>query len=188
MTELDSRKRRPVKILGQSRPSLSRSGMNLFARNGGSVDYRTYEIYQRERVHESTEKIRPVELVSEEFVRDPYPVLGVLRENYPCYRDWLGNAYWITRYDQVTSVFVDDANQQDAVALGCVDEDQVSLRQFAPLDLPALALELVLVVLMSACHRIVDGQARRRRSISCGRGDMQTGATDRCPELASSDL
>jgi pulcherriminic acid synthase len=100
----------PVKILGKSKPSLSRSGMRLFARNGTAADYRTYEIYQRERVHESTEKIRPIELVSEAFVRDPYPILDVLRENYPCYRDWLGNAYWITRYDQVTSVFTDDAN------------------------------------------------------------------------------
>jgi cytochrome P450 len=100
----------PVKVLGKSQPSLSRSGMRLFARNGTAADYRTYEIYQRERVHESTEKIRPIELVSEAFVRDPYPTLGVLRENYPCYRDWLGNAYWITRYDQVTSVFTDDAN------------------------------------------------------------------------------
>ena len=100
----------PVRILGKSRPSLSRSGMPLFARNGTAADYRTYEIYQRERVHESTEKIRPIELVSSEFVRDPYPVLGVLRENYPCYRDWLGNAYWLTRYNQVTSVFTDDAN------------------------------------------------------------------------------
>jgi cytochrome P450 len=103
-------KRAPVSILGRSTPSLSRSGMPLFARNGTAADYRTYEIYQRERVHESTEKIRPIELISEEFIHDPYPLLATLRENYPCYRDWLGNAYWITRYDQVTSVFTDDAN------------------------------------------------------------------------------
>jgi len=100
----------PVKVLGKTQPSLSRAGMPLFTRNGTPADYRTYEIYQRERVHESTEKIRPIQLASSEFARDPYPTLAVLRENYPCYRDWLGNAYWLTRYNQVTSVFTDDAN------------------------------------------------------------------------------
>jgi pulcherriminic acid synthase len=108
--QLHKGKRAPVKVLGKSKPSLSRSGMRLYSRNGTPADYRTYEIYQRERVHESTEKIRPIQLVSSEFVRDPYPLLEILRENYPCYRDWLGNSYWITRYDQVTSVFTDDAN------------------------------------------------------------------------------
>ena len=107
---LQASRRAPVKILGKSKPSLSRSGMPLFARNGTQADYRTYEIYQRERVHEATDKIRPIQLVSQEFVHDPYPVLATLRENYPCYRDWLGNAYWITRYNQVTSLFTDDAN------------------------------------------------------------------------------
>ena len=100
----------PVHILGKSKPSQAKTGVPLFARNGTPADYRTYEIYQRERVHESTEKIRPIQLVSPDFVRDPYPVLETLRENYPCYRDWMGNAYWITRYDDVTSVFTDDAN------------------------------------------------------------------------------
>ena len=47
---------------------------------------------------------------SADFLDDPYPVLAILRENYPCYRDWHGNAFWLTRYDDVTSVFVDDAN------------------------------------------------------------------------------
>ena len=84
--------------------------MKEYVRMGTVADYRTYEIYQRERVHEATEKIRPIELMSPEFVRDPYPVFEILRENYPCYRDWLGNAYWLTRYDQVTSVFTDDYN------------------------------------------------------------------------------
>ena len=78
--------------------------------SGQSSGYRTYEVHQRERVGESTEKIRPVQLVSEQFRRDPYPLLSVLRENYPFYRDWLSNSYWVTRYDDVTSIFVDDAN------------------------------------------------------------------------------
>ena len=72
--------------------------------------YRTYEVYQRERVGQSTEKIKPAELISQAYRRDPYPIVAVLRENYPCYRDWLSNAYWVSRYDDVTSIFADDAN------------------------------------------------------------------------------
>lgn len=72
--------------------------------------YRTYEVYQRERVGESTPLIKPRQLRARPFLDDPYPVLTILRENYPCYRDWHGNAFWLTRYDDVTSVFVDDAN------------------------------------------------------------------------------
>ena len=72
--------------------------------------YRTYEVYQRERVGESTPLIKPRQLRAQPFLDDPYPVLAILRENYPCYRDWHGNAFWLTRYDDVTSVFVDDAN------------------------------------------------------------------------------
>ncbi|MCP4069172.1 MAG: cytochrome P450, partial [Phycisphaeraceae bacterium] len=40
----------------------------------------------------------------------PRRLLTILREQYPCYRDWKGNRFWITRYDDVTSVFADDAN------------------------------------------------------------------------------
>ncbi len=75
-----------------------------------SIGYRSYEIYQRQRVRDSTEKLKPSDLVSDDYRVDPYPILGTLREHYPCYRDWLGNAYWITRYDDVTSIFADDAN------------------------------------------------------------------------------
>jgi cytochrome P450 len=74
--------------------------------------YRTYEVHQRLRVRESTEKIKPAQLISADFLQNPYPLLAILRENYPCYRDWLNNAYWITRYDDVTSVFRDDANYE----------------------------------------------------------------------------
>ena len=68
----------------------------------GDAGFRTYEVHQRERVGQSTEKIKPIQLVSPEFARDPYPLLEILRENYPCYRDWLGNCYWVTRYNDVT--------------------------------------------------------------------------------------
>jgi pulcherriminic acid synthase len=72
--------------------------------------YRSYEIHQRMRVSQSTEKLNPLRLVAADFALSPYPVFEILRENYPCYRDWIGNSYWISRYDDVTSVFVDDAN------------------------------------------------------------------------------
>jgi pulcherriminic acid synthase len=42
----------------------------------------------------------------------PYRLLTILREHHPCYRDWVGNRFWITRYDDVTSVFTDDANYE----------------------------------------------------------------------------
>ena len=77
---------------------------------GAEPAYRTYEVHQRERVGESTEKIKPIQLVSEDFRCDPYPLLEILRENYPCYRNWQANSYWLTRYNDVTSVFTDDAN------------------------------------------------------------------------------
>ncbi len=71
---------------------------------------RSYEVYQRLRVHEASPVIRPRQLWSPEFRDDPWSVLHAVREHTPCYRDWIGNAFWVTRYDDVTSVFVDDAN------------------------------------------------------------------------------
>ena len=94
-----------TKIVGKNGVVLRKSNYD----SGGS-GYRTYEVYQRERVGESTEKIKPSELISDSFRLDPYPPLEILRENYPCYRDWLSNCYWITRYNDVTSIFSDDAN------------------------------------------------------------------------------
>ncbi len=74
--------------------------------------YRSYEVHQRERPGEATPLIRPGELRTDEYLRDPYRLARILREHYPCYRDWSGNAYWVTRYDDVTSVFQDDANYE----------------------------------------------------------------------------
>ena len=76
----------------------------------GDAGFRTYEVYQRERVGQSTAKIKPAQLVSRSFADNPYPLLQILREHYPCYRDWLNNCFWITRYNDVTSVFTDEAN------------------------------------------------------------------------------
>lgn len=72
--------------------------------------FRTYEVHQRERAGQSTEKLKNSDFLSPEFLADPYPLLTILREHYPCYRNWLANDYWVTRYDDVTSIFVDDAN------------------------------------------------------------------------------
>jgi len=74
--------------------------------------FRTYEVYKRQRVRDATPLIKPRQLTSVEYLQDPYPIVGILRENYPCYRDWPGNCFWITRYDDVTSVFTDDANYE----------------------------------------------------------------------------
>ena len=99
--------------------------------------YRTYEVFQRERVGESTEKIKPKQLMSADYQVNPYPLLEILRENYPCYRDWLSNSYWITRYDDVTSIFADDANFEtrskawyyDIEASGTDLRDELALTQ-----------------------------------------------------------
>ncbi len=74
--------------------------------------YRTYEVYQRERVGETTNLANPRDLITDDYLADPFRVPAVLRENYPCYRDWIGNRFWITRYDDVTSIFADDANYE----------------------------------------------------------------------------
>ena len=78
----------------------------------GKPGYRSYEVYQRERVGETTTLIKPRQLISNEYLRDPYSLLEILRENYPCYRDWLANCFWVTRYDDVTSVFADEQNYE----------------------------------------------------------------------------
>lgn len=89
---------------------LGLNGVEVPVRHKGGVGYRTYEVHQRERVGQSTEKIKPIQLISADFIRDPYPLLAILRENYPCYRDWLSNEYWVTRFDDVTSLIQDEAN------------------------------------------------------------------------------
>ena len=92
-------------------PVVGRNGVVITRRPKTSgKGYRTYEVHQRERVGESTEKIKPAQLASDDYRRDPYPLLKILRENYPCFRDWSGNSYWTTQYNDVTSLFADEAN------------------------------------------------------------------------------
>lgn len=95
----------------QQKPTLLPSnGVAITRRSSQNPVYRTYEVHQRERVGQSTEKIQPIALIRDDQLSDPFANLAILRENYPCYRDWLGNAYWLTRFDDVTSVFADRAN------------------------------------------------------------------------------
>lgn len=86
------------------------NGVAIERHNYAEAGYRTYEVYQRERVGESTERINGTDMVSAAFALDPYPAFTTLREHYPCYRDWVNNCYWITRYDDVTSILADEAN------------------------------------------------------------------------------
>lgn len=112
-TEVRQNVKGPTGNWGEGKVTYGRNGVPISTRKTGTGGgYRTYEIHQRERVGESTEKIKPRELISPEYVCDPYRLLGVLRENYPCYRDWLNNCYWITRYNDATSIFADDANYE----------------------------------------------------------------------------
>ena len=89
---------------------IGRNGVVITKKTTDGAGFRTYEVHQRERVGESTEKIKPQELISDEYREDPYPVLETLRENYPFYRNWNSNNYWVTRYNDVTSIFADEAN------------------------------------------------------------------------------
>ena len=97
---------------GNPETTVGLNGVAITRHRKGARAFRSYEIHQRRRVGESTAKLRPSALISTEFLGDPYPTLATLREQYPCYRDWVGNAYWISRYDDATSIFVDDANYE----------------------------------------------------------------------------
>jgi len=90
--------------------TVGKNGVPVAKAKTSGGGYRTYEIHQRMRPGETTAKMTPTRLISDEYLTNPYAPLEVLRENYPCYRDWIANAYWITQYNDVTSIFVDDAN------------------------------------------------------------------------------
>ena len=112
-----------------SRTPLPHNGVAISSEEKRKESFRTYEVYQRERLGESTERIQPGDLTGPHQLTNPYPVLDVLREHYPCYRDWSGNAYWLTRYNDVTSIFSDRANftvQTRAQACGLGDATDLS--------------------------------------------------------------
>ena len=45
---------------------------------------------------------------SVEFQRNPYPYYRILRDHYPVFYDALHNAYWVTRYSDITACYNDD--------------------------------------------------------------------------------
>lgn len=111
MTEDTRSTERTVGAPWTGRVTIGRNGVPIAPRAiTKGAGYRTYEVHQRMRVKDSTEKLNPMRIVSADFARDPYPALQILREHYPCYRDWVANSYWVSRYDDVTSIFQDDAN------------------------------------------------------------------------------
>ena len=96
-----------------SRPEAKAPGRNaveIKPLGGRGGYYRSYEIYGRVREKDSQHLVNPRRLLRREHLLDPFPALAVIRENYEVYRDWINNADWVTRYNDVTSIFVDDAS------------------------------------------------------------------------------
>ncbi len=96
-----------------------RNGVAIKPLGGVGGHYRSYEVYQRQRVQEATPLINGRVFLSEEFLRDPYPSLKILRDSYPFYRDWSQNADWVVLYNDVTSIFQDEANFETRPKLWC---------------------------------------------------------------------
>ena len=71
---------------------------------------RSYEVYQRQTPKDIPVAVPPGFWLRPEFLADPYPTLALLREHYRCFRDWQANTYWVTSYDEVTSLIADEAN------------------------------------------------------------------------------
>lgn len=71
---------------------------------------RCYEVHQRQTKKDIPTVIPPGFALRSEFIADPYPMLARLRDNYSCFKDWYTNAYWVTRYDEVTSLMADEVN------------------------------------------------------------------------------
>ena len=93
---------------------------------GDKKYYRTYEVEQRKRVVDSTLRFNPAWLLDDsvamrgggqvdgdpKYRSDPHALLGILREGYPCFHDWLSNRFFVTRYDDVTSILADEPNYE----------------------------------------------------------------------------
>jgi pulcherriminic acid synthase len=157
-------------------PTVGRNGVAVAPRAvTKGAGYRSYEIHQRLRVQQSTERLNPSTLVSEAFVRDPYPTFEILRDTDPCYRDWTGNAYWISRYDDVTSVFVDDANFETRSKLWFYGRD--GLGRDLRAELPVLFSQARLTDrhAVGVAEALVDGFSRE------GEADLATDFAARYP-------
>jgi pulcherriminic acid synthase len=78
-------------------------------RGDDEAGYRSYEVFQRERVG-APPPVKPGQMRTQEYLDDPYSLLAKLRNYGPAWRDWPGNCFWVTHYNDVTSVLTDSAN------------------------------------------------------------------------------
>ena len=58
---------------------------------------------------DGTPLIDPRLFDSAEFQRNPYPYYRILRDHYPVFHDKLHNCYWVTRYEDITDCYFDEA-------------------------------------------------------------------------------
>lgn len=132
-----------------------------------SAHYRSYEVYQRERVGQTTNLIRPRQLIGDDFRDDPYPLLSILRENYPCFRDWVSNRFWITRYDDVTSVLADTANYAVRPRRSSYPTDLVGRSLWNELDITFAVQRRIDAASDRIAARVVDA-VRRESDLAVG--------------------
>ena len=78
-------------------------------RGDDEAGYRSYEVFQRERVG-APPPVKPGQMRTQDYLDDPYSLLAKLRNYGPAWRDWPGNCFWVTHYNDVTSVLTDSAN------------------------------------------------------------------------------
>lgn len=78
-------------------------------RGDDEAGYRSYEVFQRERVG-APPPVKPGQMRTQDYLDDPYSLLAKLRNYGPAWRDWPGNCFWVTHYNDVTSVLADSAN------------------------------------------------------------------------------
>jgi cytochrome P450 len=78
-------------------------------RGDDEAGYRSYEVFQRERVG-APPPVKPGQMRTQDYLDDPYSLLAKLRAYGPAWRDWPGNCFWVTHYNDVTSILADTAN------------------------------------------------------------------------------
>ncbi|MFN0095130.1 MAG: cytochrome P450 [Dehalococcoidia bacterium] len=66
------------------------------------------QAYDMGRAPDGTPLIDPRLFDTREFQRNPYPYYRIMRDHYPVYHDRLHNAYYLTRYWDVTQAYMDD--------------------------------------------------------------------------------
>lgn len=144
-----------------------------------AAGFRTYEVYQRERVWEPRPPIKPRELYTPQFLEDPYPILTALREATPCYRDWPGNAFWVTRYDDVTSVFVDEPNYATRPVTWFAELDGAGRDRREEIPVRACVTHIVDAAAGEVAHRLCDELVAEQAA--AGAADLAIGFAARYP-------